>query len=161
MDHMPLPALFLQSIPEGVVLISLGLVLVGVRPRPVPVAVVAAAESVALYFIRILPLPFGVHTVVAVALIAVGLRAVAGLAWWRALAASVAGTSLLVVTEGLCLPVVTQLFGVRAETVLATLWLRVVFPLPYEAVLALVGWWCWRRRWSLFPREEGGSGDLV
>ncbi|MGB9886602.1 MAG: hypothetical protein ACPLRW_06345 [Moorellales bacterium] len=158
MDRMPLLALFLQAIPEGLILITLGLVLAGVRPRLVPVGVVAVGESVAMYFIRSLPIPFGVHTLCGLGIIAAGLRFLVPLTWRTAFLAAVLGGISVLAAESLGLPLVTALFGVSREALLANAWLRVTLPLPYEAALAVLAWVCWRHRWSVLARDEEGRG---
>lgn len=156
MDRMPLLALFLQSMPEEFIVIALGLLLVGYRPplaRLVPVAVLSATAS---YFIRALPFPFGVHTLISVVVIVALVCLILQLSWRRAVLAVLLGVTLLALGEGVTIPLMTSLTGIPMEQVVASTWLRIVFPLPHLVPLAVLAWCCWRYRWSLVQagREE-------
>lgn len=61
MDIMPIYLIFLHSIPETAILVSLGLVLTGLKPDLARILLVAFITSLASYFIRTLPLPPGIN----------------------------------------------------------------------------------------------------
>ncbi|MBC7347793.1 MAG: hypothetical protein H5U00_10165 [Clostridia bacterium] len=156
MDRMPLLALFLQSMPEEFIVIALGLLLVGYRPplaRLVPVAVLSATAS---YFIRALPFPFGVHTLIFVAVTVVLVWLILRITWRRAVLAVLLGVTLLALVEGIAIPVITGLTGLSMAQVMSSTWLRILVPWPHMASLGILAWCCWRYRWSLVQagREE-------
>lgn len=61
MDKMPWWLIFLQSMPETALLVSLGLVLIGVKPRAKPVTLVALLSSLWNYSVRLLPFSPGIN----------------------------------------------------------------------------------------------------
>ncbi|RJQ28944.1 MAG: hypothetical protein C4589_05665 [Peptococcaceae bacterium] len=66
MDKMPIVAVIFQSIPEEIVLFAFALTIIGEQIRIKKLLAAAVMMAFVLYFARMLPLPFGVHTVIGV-----------------------------------------------------------------------------------------------
>ncbi|MGB9858885.1 MAG: hypothetical protein ACPLQP_02980 [Moorellaceae bacterium] len=157
MDYMPWQALVFQSIPEGIILVSLGLGLMGVLPPFRKVVVIGTVISLLSFFLRRLPVIFGVHTLLYILLLAlllkIGLR---DMEWWRSIAAGLLPTIILGLVEGVSTPLMLRLTGMDLTRVLHDPWLRVFFPLPNEILLGVLAYLIWRYRLSLLS----GKGEV-
>lgn len=160
MDRMPLLALFLQSMPEGFIVNALGLLLVGHRPRLARLALAAVITSTVSYFVRALPLPFGLHTLILVAVTVVVLMVTLRVSWRVAVLSVFIGVTLLALGEGISIPLMTSLTGVPMEKVIASTWLRIVFPLPHMTVLGVLVWCCWRYKWAIVRIDNAEDDEL-
>jgi len=149
LDRMPLVALFLQSMPEEFIILALGLLLVGYKPPLTRLALVAVLSSTASYFIRALPLPFGVHTLILVS-ISIGLVwGVLKVSWRIAVLSVLLAVTLLALGESASIPAMIAATAMPMEQVITSTWLRILFPLPHMAVLAFLAWCCWRYKWAI------------
>lgn len=151
---MPLLALFLQSMPESFIVNALGLLLVGHRPRLARLALVAVITSVASYFVRALPWPFGLHTLILVALTVGVLRALLRISWRVAVLSVLVGVTLLAMAEGISVPLVVAAAGLPRTEIIANTWLRILVPWPHMAALAVLAWLCWRFGWSIVRLDD-------
>lgn len=150
MDFMPWQAIIFQSIPESVILISLGLGLLGLYPPFKKVVLVAIIYSLSSVVIRGLPLPFGAHTLILLPLLAVLLKLFFKMDWWKMATATLLGTIIFGLVESISIPLMLTLTGYDLATVMRDPWLRVVFPLPDEIILGTLAWIIWRKGLSLF-----------
>lgn len=151
MDFMPWTALVFQSIPESIVLVVLGLGLLGEYPGIPSIVVIGVIGSVTSYFIRRLPLEFGVHTFLSIIVLAVLMRFILKIAVSKGILAAFLGILAVGIIESVSIPAVSYLTGISFETALHDPWLRVVFPLPDEIILGVAAYFCRRRRFSLIP----------
>ncbi|SMB94627.1 hypothetical protein SAMN00808754_1076 [Thermanaeromonas toyohensis ToBE] len=150
MDFMPWQAVIFQSIPESIILISLGLGFLGLYPPFNGVVLVATVYSLSSVVIRGLPLPFGAHTLILLPLLAVLLKLFFKIEWWRAATAALLGTIIFGLVESISIPLMLFLTGYDLATVMHDSWLRVLFPLPDEIILGMLAWIVWKKRLSLF-----------
>ncbi|MHB1127589.1 MAG: hypothetical protein ACYC2T_11660 [Bacillota bacterium] len=112
MDRMPLFAVALQSVPESVIILCLGLASIGVHPdirKVLPAAVISALVS---WGIRDLPIPFGLHSLLGFAVIFGLLLLIFRVEPLKALVAALFAVSSLLATEAVLLPAVTKLAGI-------------------------------------------------
>ncbi|CEP69447.1 Uncharacterized [Moorella glycerini] len=149
MDIMPWTALVFQSIPEEIILVTLGLALVGEYPRMKGIVVVGIIGAVFSFYFRRLSLDFGVHTLALIIALALAIRLILRLNFFKGLIASSLGILALGIVESISIPIVSNLTGISVATALHDPWLRVLFPLPDEIVLGLVAYFCRRRHFSL------------
>jgi hypothetical protein len=162
MDHMPWQALVFQSIPEAIILVSLGLGLLGFLPPFSYVVIIGVIISILSFFIRQLPFVFGVHTLLYILLLALLLKiSLKNIEWWRSIAAVFLGTIIVGLVEGISTPVMLKVTGLNLGYVLQDPWLRVLFPLPNEIILGTLAYIVWRRQISLFTpvRKVRGKGE--
>jgi len=150
---MPWTALIFQSIPEEIILVTLGLALVGEYPRMSLVSVTGTLIAVFSFFFRRLPLDFGVHTLVQIIVFIILLRIITRANFFKGTLAAILGTLALGVIEGISIPIILYITGISFETALHDPWLRVLFPLPDEIILGLVAYFCRKRNFSLIPKD--------
>lgn len=159
MDNMPWQALVFQSIPEGIILVSLGLGLLGYFPPFRYVVIIGVTISILSFFIRQLPFVFGIHTLLYILLLALLLKiSFKKIEWWRAIAVGFLGTIIVGLVEGISTPLMLRITGLNLSYVLHDPWLRVLFPLPNEIVLGALAYLIWSRRLSLLATERKVSG---
>ncbi|MDN5348356.1 MAG: hypothetical protein PWP65_1920 [Clostridia bacterium] len=148
---MPIHALLLQSIPESLAFISLGLSLAGVWPPFRRVVGLSVLYSVLTYVVRRLPVYFGVHSLILVVLLIFILRYGLKISFTRASLASLLGFISLALVETTYLPIIVKITGISISQAVRDPWLRVIFPIPQELFLGLLAYICWRRGFSLVP----------
>ncbi len=130
MDKMPFYLVFLQSLPETALILSLGLVLVAIKPRLMPVLLTALITALASYFVRALPLPPGVNLLIQFPIM-VGL-----ISWLMpipltfAILSTSMGLICLTLTELVFNTCISMITGISVqEAIVNPLW-RILFPMP-------------------------------
>ncbi|WP_406678236.1 hypothetical protein [Moorella sp. ACPs] len=151
MDVMPWTALIFQSIPEEIILVTLGLALVDEYPRMKGIVVVGVIVAVFSFFFRHLPLGFGVHTLAGILVLGLTMLLVLRVDFFKGLMAAFLGMLALGIVEGISIPFIFYITGIPFEIAVRDPWLRVLFPLPDEILLGVAAYFCRRRRFSLLP----------
>ncbi|MBZ4652878.1 MAG: hypothetical protein JG781_216 [Peptococcaceae bacterium] len=137
MDQMPFLAIILQSIPESIILLCLGLASMGKTLNFKMILPVAVLSSVLSWFVRMLPLPYGVHTFIGVFVVAGLFVAFLKLSLLKSLVASLFAFSCLVGAEAVLLPFLTKAIGIASfKYSWSNSLLRIALPLP---ILFLLG----------------------
>ncbi|BCV20965.1 hypothetical protein [Moorella sp. Hama-1] len=155
MDIMPWTALVFQSIPESIILITMGLGLIGQYPGMKGIIAVGVAGAVFSYFFRRLPLDFGVHTLAQMMCLSLLLYFIIRVNFFEAILAAFLGMLAVGIVEGISIPIVSYITGISFEIALHDPWLRVLFPIPDELILGVAAYLCRRWRFSLIP--DGSS----
>jgi len=57
------------------------------------------------------------------------------------------------VVEGFSIPLISFFTGISFENALRDPWLRIIFPLPDEIILALAAYLCRKRHFSLISKD--------
>lgn len=154
MDPMPWQAVVFQSFPEGVVVICLGLALVGLRFPWIRIIIAAALYAISSYFIRGLPFPYGIHTLLLIVVLILLMLVIVRGGWKSGTMAAMAGTFGLLIVESLVIPLLLGVTGISFAQVIADRWLRVFFAWPEQGVLWLITYLCWRFEWYFLKVEE-------
>lgn len=137
MDKMSLFSLLLVSLPEALLVTTLGFQLAGLKITPRHLMSIGAAQTVSSYFIRLSSSPFGLHTLVQVTVYILILRIITGLSWRRVAVIALLGLVVYGTLEAAILPPLLSITGYTLEEVIATDYMRVAVFLP-EAVLILL-----------------------
>ncbi|SHE59825.1 hypothetical protein SAMN02745218_00563 [Desulfofundulus australicus DSM 11792] len=149
MDKMPLIALIFQSIPESILILTLGLTLMGVEikwQRIIPAAVISSLCS---YFVRELPIPYGVHTLIGIIAIAVLVHIFFKTSIPIAICVAMIGIVILATVEMLLCPLLLFLMGKTITEIWESKTLRILLAIPELIVLALITFWCIRKKFTL------------
>ncbi|QGP92986.1 hypothetical protein MGLY_23800 [Neomoorella glycerini] len=149
MDIMPWTALVFQSIPEEIILVTLGLALVGEYPRMKGIVVVGIIGALFSFYFRRLSLDFGIHTLASIVALALAMRLLLRVNLFKGLLAAFLGIVALGIIESISFPLISFLTGLSFEAALRDPVLRILFPLPDEIVLGLVAYFCRHRHFSL------------
>jgi hypothetical protein len=135
MNIMPIHLMFLHSIPETAILISLGLVLIGIKPPLVRILLVALLTSLASYFIRTLPLPPGINVFLQLPILITLLVYLCRFPLTYAVIASFVGLISLGITESMTNFIIVALTGIPVQQALSNELWRILFPLPEFLIL--------------------------
>lgn len=136
MDKMPLHALLLQSIPESIIVLSFSLALLGLRHPWHQILVAGTATSVISFLLRLLPLPFGFHSLLQFAVVILIVKAAFKFSLFKsALMAVICGATILT-AESIFIPIISYLTRIPIEVSMNDPWLRILFPLPHLIFLA-------------------------
>lgn len=139
MDRMPWLTVFLISFPEEIMISALGLSLVRIRVPWGRVVGCAILQAIASYAIRLLPIPFGVHTLVQALVFALIIGLILHLPYRVSLVAMLLAITIYAAIEALAVPIVLERTGLALEQILANPWLRIRCFLPQGlATLALL-----------------------
>ncbi|MGI9859867.1 hypothetical protein SDD30_00605 [Moorella naiadis] len=125
--------------------------LIGEYPHVKNVIVVGVMGAMFSYFIRRLPLEFGVNTLLSIVVLALMMRFILKITITRGIMAAFFGVIAVGIIESMSIPIVSYFTGISFETALHDPWLRVLFPLPDEIILGVMAYACRRWRFSLIP----------
>ncbi|SHI42564.1 hypothetical protein SAMN02745219_00274 [Desulfofundulus thermosubterraneus DSM 16057] len=149
MDKMPLLALIFQSVPESILILTLGLTLMGVELKWQRIVPAAVLSSLASYFIRELPIPYGVHTLIGIVIITLLVSIFFKTSIPVSISVAMIGIAILATVEMLILPIVIFLMGKTINEIWSSLTLRILLAIPELIVLALIAFLCIRKKVTL------------
>lgn len=132
---VPFIALILQGIPEEIALVTLAFVIAKIPlewKKIVPGGVVLA---IAAYILRLLPITFGIHTIIILGLLFLFLVKFGKGAFDTSLIASLISVLVLIVTETVCLSLLMPFFGVTPEMLFTNVAVRILITLPQVFLL--------------------------
>ncbi|WP_051534229.1 hypothetical protein [Desulfitibacter alkalitolerans] len=138
MDRMPLVAVFFISIPEEIMLTALGLLLFGIKPPLKKLIFIGVIQAIISYLVRMLPIVFGVHTLLQGLLFTVVIWLILKIPFRVALAAMLVSISIYTVIDATIVPILLETTGISLETILASAKLRILFFLPQGAAMLLI-----------------------
>jgi two-component system sensor histidine kinase AgrC len=138
MEHMPLYMVFLQSFPETLILIYIGLALTGAKVSDRKIILIALIGAILSYFVRILPIPPGSNVFIQLPVIVILLFLACKIPLWLSLVSIILGFLCVSFAEILFLPLVSDISGISIQEALATPLWRILFPLPEFSFLTLL-----------------------
>ena len=131
----------IQGIPECIALVLLGFVLLESRMDIKRALIPGVIQALVLYFLRLFPLPFGIHTMVAIISLSVLLLCFTEARYSKALLISFFVYLVLGISELVFLPTVSFLIGIPLEIIFSNSLLCALVGLPQVlmiVVLALI-----------------------
>ena len=99
MDRMTFFSLVIVSFPEAILVAALGLVLAGVQFRWLNLVYVGTLQAGVAYLIRLLPVPFGLHSLILTAIFIIIIKLVMKLDMRLAAVAALLGLTVYVAIE--------------------------------------------------------------
>ncbi|WP_242662097.1 hypothetical protein [Desulfitobacterium hafniense] len=139
-EIMPLLIVLFASIPEEFLITVLGLKLFGVKIRPLigKIVVIAILQAAISFSVRLLPLPFGIHTILQIPLFALPLYLLLGLPYLYSLVVILISATLYTILDASIIPLLLYWTGIPLETVLTNTTLRLLFFIPQFTVMLLL-----------------------
>jgi len=137
-DKMPLVAVLLISIPEEIMISALGLMLFGIKPPIGKLVLIGVVQATISYFVRMLPIIFGVHTLLQGLLFTVVIWLVLRVPFRFVLAAMLVSISIYTVIDATFVPMLLDITGIPLEVILNNARLRILFFLPQGVTMLLV-----------------------
>lgn len=151
MDYMPFYLVFLQSLPETLILVYLGLVLTGTKSLAFTRAFfVALLTSIVSYFMHKLSLPLGTYVFLQLPVLIVCLVVIGRLSFIYSAIISCIGFIFLCLGEGILNYFISYITGFSLPTVMANPLLRILFPIPEFLILSGCIFLIWSKKIVLF-----------
>ncbi|MHB1126332.1 MAG: sensor histidine kinase [Bacillota bacterium] len=161
MDKISFLPFFLQSFPESLVLLALGLTLLGKRPGVERITFLALITTLFSFLIRLRPIVFGTHTLLQMLFMIVTIRLVTKANWKISVLAPILGGVALGIAESISIPILAKIFGLGISDILGHPWLRVIFPLPHMFIMGLVAILCIKRNWTIVNLEDHSHKEIT
>jgi len=140
---------FLQSLPETLISIYLGLILLDIRPPFVKVLAIALASALLSYFMSFLPMPLGVNVIITILVITVLLSYVCKIPLSLGLISIILGFLGVCTTEIIFNALVTIVTGIFPMQAMEVPLLRIFYPIPEFAALTALILWLKQRRLNI------------
>ncbi len=140
MDILPVSVLLLGAIPEAILILWAGLSFLGVRTSWKKIIFVGILQGITAYFIRRY-MDFGIHTVVQFIAIVGYMCIFIRVNFPTALIAALISFAVVIITEG-CIYI---FFDVNIAHILSDEWLRLLFLIPHNSILAMIGYICCKK----------------
>ena len=141
MGNMPFYLVLVQSFPESVILLYLGLGLMGIKLDWRRVLLISLIIALISYAIHLSPLPPGISILIQLFLLVVLLSMLGRIAFTSASLIGVLGLIVLSFFEIVFIALITAITGISITQVMNDPWLRVVSPLPEFVILGLIAFW--------------------
>lgn len=154
---IPLLVWLFQGIPECLALAALVLVLVGQVPGVRQVLLIGLPQAVAAYLLRLLPLAFGVHSIILIITMAALLNVLLRVRLSRGLLAALLALVVLITLEAVSFSLLSRRTGMTLEEVLGSNFLAVIYGWPHIILILSLVLFLYRRR-HLGARRLMGSG---
>ena len=140
MDFMPLLDVIFVSIPEELLITILGLMLLSIKikKRLSVLLLVAVVQATISYFIRMLPLPFGIHTLIQLPLFALTATLLLHLPFLLSLTSVLVSGTIYTVIDATFAPNMLKITGIPLQQVLEHAWLRIIFFSPQALAMVLI-----------------------
>ncbi|KJS22960.1 MAG: hypothetical protein VR72_03470 [Clostridiaceae bacterium BRH_c20a] len=138
MDTMPLITVLLISLPEEILLTAVGLQLFGIKLSFRRLVLIGALQAMVSYCIRLLPLAFGIHTMLQIPIFALVIWLIIRVPYLIALTCILVSASFYMVIDATLGPLLLHLTGIPLEQVLATPSLQILFFLPQGLIVFFI-----------------------
>lgn len=138
MDSMPFYMIFFQSIPETIILVTLGLILTGFRSSWKQVLLVAVLVSLSSYFIRGLPLAPGINVFLQLPLMIIFIVFICQIPLVYAMVVSFLGLICINLTETIFNNMIFFITGISVQEAMANPLWRIIYPVPEFIFLIIV-----------------------
>ena len=134
--NIPFITFILQGIPEQIAVTTLAFIIANLPIRWNRIILTGSVLAFSAYLVRLLPIPFGIHTIVLILLLFLFLTNL-GADFSLSLIASLISFLALIIFEIICVSLLMPVFGVQTETLLTDPIIRVLISVP-QVVLVFV-----------------------
>lgn len=145
MDNMPFYLVFVQSLPETIIIIYIGLTLIDVKPSFLKVVGIAFTAALFDYFLRSLPMPLGGNVFIQITLLTALLWYVCKIPLNLGLISIILGFLCVSAAEVIFNAIVFFVTGVSPPQAMEVPLWRMLYPLPEFAFLILFIFWLKKR----------------
>jgi hypothetical protein len=135
---LPLIQWLIQGIPECIALVFFGLVLLEKRLNIKKALILGLIQAIIIYLVRLFPLPFGIHTLIAIISLSILLLYSSGGRYSKALIISFFVNMVLGLSELAILPAASYLLNMPLESIFNQPLLFALVSLPQVFVLILI-----------------------
>lgn len=161
MDFVPFLPFMAVSFPESFVLYYMGITIFGYKSSAGRLAAAALFTSVVSYFVRSMPIFFGVHTIIQLILMIIIFVLVFKIPVLLSIITTFLSAFLLGLTEGLLMPLFGFVFGLTIKQILSDPLNRFLFGMPYFTIIALVTYFVSRKGWHITSLKRAAVEPTV
>lgn len=136
--RIPLMAFILQGIPECMAIMTLAFVLAGIKLEWKRIALYGFILALATYFVRLLPITFGTHTIILMGFVFILLIYYFQVPIFTAFKASLVSYLCLIIAEYTCISLFSTLFNLSFEVFLTDVTTRILATLPQVFILFII-----------------------
>lgn len=137
MDKMTFLSLLMISFPEAILVATLGFLLVGLKPWWRHLLIIGALQAGFAYIIRLLPVPFGLHSILEIFFFILNIRLVTRLPYRIVLLASLLGLIFYGSVETVAIQFMLQIKGFSLSDVWNYTFTRIFYFLPQALVMLI------------------------
>ncbi|MEW5952826.1 MAG: GHKL domain-containing protein [Bacillota bacterium] len=148
-------SLVIVSFPEAILVAALGLVLAGVQFRWLNLVYVGTFQAGVAYLIRLLPVPFGLHSLILTAIFIIIIWLVMKLDIRLAAVAALLGLTVYVAIETVVSSLLLYLTSYPITSIFESPTIRLFFFLPQATLMGLLIWACLRFNFRLLGPPPG------
>jgi len=146
MDKVPLISLIFYSIPECFLILSFGLIIQRKKVRFSPLLLATLISVSASYLARLLPLPYGLHTLIGVLTVFLMFFLILGLDFKQSLVSAIISIGTLVALENVILNYIQYKLGLGLKDAMAlSPWQRTIIGWPHLIVWASLNLYLYNR----------------
>lgn len=137
MDKMSLLSLILVSMPEALLVTMLGFQLAGLKIMPQQLIIIGIAQTASSYFIRLLTIPFGLHSLVQIVIYILIIRIITGIPLRRVTIIALLGLVIYATLDAVIVPPLLSITGYSLQDIFARDDMRIGVFLPQAAIILL------------------------
>lgn len=137
------------STPESLVLYYMGTALFGYKPSVKKLIAASFVTSLISYVVRLMPIPFGIHTLIELILMIILFWNAFGMSLALSIITTFLAAFLLGLAEGILLPFLGWIFGLSLKQIISDPIFRLIFGMPHLIVLSLATYFTTRNGWHL------------
>ncbi|AGL01021.1 histidine kinase [Desulfoscipio gibsoniae DSM 7213] len=137
MDTMTFLSLLMVSFPEAILVAALGFLLIGLKPWWCDLIIIGALQAGFAYIIRLLPVPFGLHSILGIVLFVLNIRLVTRLPYRIVILASLFGLIFYGSVETVAIQFMLQIKGFSLTEVWNYSFIRFLYFLPQAIVMII------------------------
>jgi two-component system sensor histidine kinase AgrC len=138
MDKVPVAAVIFQCFPESVALILFGFVLFNIKRPLKSLMLVASVYTFTTYIVRLLPIKFGIHSIILIFILALYMNIFAKIDFFKSIAISLTDFMILTLTESVMIWVIMEKLNLSYEALFNTPWDRIKFGLASPAFMLII-----------------------
>ncbi len=153
MDHMPLIALILQSIPESFAFLLFALAITHFKFKWRQLIFASILIAFTTYIIRSLLIQYGINITLEIPLIFLIIKFVFKISFKRAVLISLFGLTALGLAEGAVTPILLSITGISLQQALNSSILRIIVPMPQIIGLLVLGFYLYRKNIYIFNED--------
>ncbi len=137
MNTLTLVSLLMVTFPEAVLVAALGFLLVGLKPWWSDLIIIGILQVGFDYIIRLLPVPFGLHSILGIILFVINIRLVTRLPYKIVILASLFGLIFYGSVETVAIQFMLQIEGFSLAEVWNYSFIRILYFLPQALVMLI------------------------
>lgn len=154
---IPWYVVIFQSIPEAFLVLVMGFALFRIRIDTKHAVFIAVLSAFSTYLIRLAPIVFGVHSLIAAAVMIILTVVIARIDVGSATLAILGGIVILAILQSLMAPTLFNLASVQFSDVSDRPWLNILFFIPQAVVMIIIYITVLRNDWYLYDLSQKGK----